>query len=341
MGTSASCSYTRAAPALAFGPQGGPGVGTPSATSCTAATNQTPAAGLPCSTGATGAPPSSSFIGAAPEPAAAPGATIIFSEQDFQHHTGKAMADATAAQVMDMLRKQLTTTNPGGPPGWSAQHIDLSDGRLFDWRSYLVGQGLQTVRCGITAFGAGFIKHVSDPNRLGQDRFDFIAFYADHTVARFHPNRITTKSAAVFYGALDEWSLNGWDAQPPRRRMGASSGGPLLTLAQVCNKNLQHDKLGIKEVQMFVQSCRRQRCKDVDPTRSRWEDLSSGSRFQWWRWISNTGRQAHDIIGSGIMTFLYDHQDDQFVAWHADGSMVSITASRPVHVTVRSAQPGS
>ena len=189
MGTSASCSYSRAAPALAFGPQGGPGVGTPSATSCTATTSQTPAAGLPCSTGATGAPPSSSFIGAAPEPAAAPGATIIFSEQDFQHHTGKAMADATAAQVMDMLRKQLTTTNPGGPPGWSAQHIDLSDGRLFDWRSYLVGQGLQTVRCGITAFGAGFIKHVADPNRLGQGRFDFIAFLCRPYGGSFPPKQ--------------------------------------------------------------------------------------------------------------------------------------------------------
>lgn len=268
----------------------------------------------------------------AANPAAAAAAIILFSEEDCHNYTGPHITDAQAAQVMDILRQQLTTADPGGPPGWSAQYIDLSDGAQFNWKGYLTAQGQQTVQCGITAFGAGFIKHIKDPNHLGQDRFDFIAFYANLTVARFHPNRKTANSAKILYGTLDEWSINGSDAVPPGQRSAALIGGPLFTLQQALNPNLQQDKLGFREACLFAKSLQEQDPINRHPTNSQWEDLSSGMRFQWWRWISNLGRQGPDVIGKGITGFFYDYHRNQFVASRTDQTTVTITLTKPVTV---------
>jgi hypothetical protein len=103
-------------------------------------------------------------------------------------------------------------------------------------------------------------------------------------------------------------------------------------MEQACNPNLQHDKLGFREASLFAKSLREQDPINRHPTNSQWEDLSSGIRFQWWRWISNLGRQGHAVIGKGITAFFYDYNSNQFVAIRTDQTTVAITLTKPVNV---------
>jgi hypothetical protein len=234
---------------------------------------------------------------------------------------------------MNQFRHDMTLVTHDGPHGWTQQYKDLSDGKEFDWKSFLVGQGLQIVRSGVTAFGVGFIKHTSDPNQKGQNRFDFLTFYVDGSVARLHPNKNPGKSAEVLYGHMREWSIMGQDALPPGlwHPPGPESPKVLLTMEHAHSRNTLHDKIGISEVKAFMKSCSEQHDR-AHPT-SRLEDLSFGTQFQWWRWICNTGRQVPEIIGPGITSFFFDHMDQQFEAYRTDGSCVRITPTKPVTVT--------
>ena len=56
-------------------------------------------------------------------------------------------------------------------------------------------------------------------------------------------------------------------------------------------------------------------------------DITDGTIFPWWLWVSNLGNRTHDIIGEGIREVHLNRIEDQKVVFnfiHVDNTRVSL-----------------
>jgi len=208
--------------------------------------------------------------------------------------------------------------------------IDLTDGARFDWQRFILGQGLDVLRGGsIVRFVATFLKGISDPNRQGHDRWDFMAITSNDTLTRFHPSR--HQSAEVLYSAtLEEWNVCGQQAARPPGARGqpANFQGVMLTVDQAAHPNTsQHDKLGVKEAREILG--RIAAIHQGDDT----VDVTDGHEFQWWRFFANCGRETAQIIGNGIVKVLIRLRTNSICVERVDGSRVTVLPTKPVSVS--------
>jgi hypothetical protein len=197
------------------------------------------------------------------------------------------MSEAYAACALEKFRAAVP-----GP-----HQVDLTDGCRFDWRDFLRGKPKEAVGEGIVRFTAESLMGISDPNRQGEPRFDFVAWQVDRRVVRFHPS--THQSAKDLYGTDDEWGAR---ALPPGLRFTADDpNGPLLTFDQAKAHNFNFDRIGSKEARMLavraLESVAGRAGGALQPAaRVDQVDLTSGEVLQWWRWVPNRGPASHVLI---------------------------------------------
>jgi hypothetical protein len=246
---------------------------------------------------------------------------MSFGAAEIARHRGPKMAASEAASMMDTLRDEALRQG--------VDFIDLTDGARFDWQRFILGQGVHVLRgASIVRFVATFLQGISDPNRMGHDRWDFVAITSNDTLIRFHPSR--SKSAEVLYSAtLEEWNMCGHlTARPPGARgQPGNYQGVMLTVAQAAHANVsRHDKLGVGQAQEIIQKiAARHQGEDL-------VDVTNGHEFQWWRFFANCGRHSTRIIGDGIVKVHIRLGTDAILVEHTDGSVVTIL-TRP-RVTV-------
>jgi len=228
-----------------------------------------------------------------------------------------------AARIMNRLRLHAIDTNQ--------DFIELTDGRRFDWQQFMLGQGLDVLRgTSIVAFVATFLPGISDPNRHGDDRWDFVAFTSNNTLIRFHPSH--HQSAEVLYSAtLEEWNVCGLQvARPPgARSQPADYTGVMLTLEQAAEDNLaRHDKLGHRLVKRIID--------DTIRRHPGWDliDVTNGEEFQWWRYFANCGHQTPVIIGNGIIKVNVRVSTRAIIVTRENGSRVTVLPTSKASVTV-------
>ena len=223
------------------------------------------------------------------------------------------MTDGEAARVMEALRQQALQH--------SQEFINLTDGQRFNWQRFMLGQGLRCVSHGggIVQFVSTFLSGISDPNRQGCRRWDFVAFHGNGAISRYHPSRHTS-AEVLFADSAEEWGLCGTIARPPGARgQPADFSGVLVDMAHLNNPNLaNHDKLGVAEVQAILASLQG----------GPFVDLTDGSILQWWRFFANTGRHTHSIVGAGIVNVTYQLDARTFWVRRRDGSQVCVPATR-------------
>jgi hypothetical protein len=228
------------------------------------------------------------------------------------------MAAPEAARMMDTLRDEALREG--------VDFIDLTDGARFDWQRFILGHGLLVLQgASIVRFVATFLRGISDPNRMGHDRWDFVAFTSNNTLIRFHPSR--HQSAEVLYSAtLEEWNVCGQQAARPPGARGQPGDyrGVMLTMEQAAHANvLRHDKLGVMEVRDIIhRMAARHLVEDL-------VDVTDGREFQWWRFFANCGRQSPRIIGNGIVAVRIRLGTQAILVERVDGSRATVQATRP------------
>ena len=238
---------------------------------------------------------------------------MSFGAAEIARHRGPKMAASEAASMMDTLRDEALRQG--------VDFIDLTDGARFDWQRFILGQGVHVLQgASIVRFVATFLRGISDANRTGHDRWDFVAITSNDTLIRFHPSR--NKSAEVLYSAtLEEWNVCGQlAARPPGARgQPADYQGVMLTVAQAEHANISmHDKLGVREAKEII---RRLVARHPD---EKLLDVTDGRDFQWWRFFANCGRYSHQIIGDGIVKVHIRLSTESILVRRSDGSQATV-----------------
>jgi hypothetical protein len=230
--------------------------------------------------------------------------------------------------MMDRLRDQALHEG--------LDFIELTDGGQFDWKRFILGQGVHVLQgASIMRFVATFLRGISDANRMGHDRWDFVAFTTNGTLIRFHPSR--HQSAEVLYSAtLEEWNVCGQQvARPPGARgQPGDYKGAMLTVEQAAHGNVsRHDKLGWMQVRSIIHSmAARHLGEDL-------VDVTDGREFQWWRYFANCGHQSPDIIGNGIIRVHIQLGTQAILVERVDGSRATILPTKRVTMSETQQSP--
>ena len=224
------------------------------------------------------------------------------------------VSERQAAVALATFADELDTVVQAG----EGFEIDLTSEHRFPWRRYLQGLPL---RMAVARFSVAALLGITDPNRAGRPRVDFLAWeVGGQRVARI------PSSAEILYGRVDEWGA--W-ALPPGRR-GGGQGLALMVLRDAHDYNMRFDKLGTAELHALMAGL------DSGPGAAlpwaRWGhrvlDLSDGSLVQWWRWVANGGRGTAECIGAGIQGFYWDLDTMHAVIHQTDGKWVHVGLDR-------------